>query len=206
MTHEPTGPIEWLEAYLDDALEAPRRAEIERQLERDATLREMLASLRVQRALRQGAWENDPDDAAAVERLVGAVRTAGRHERAWGERSRMLRIIGAMAACLVIGFAAGRMAVFENPSTSDTPAMSERTGGMTASTEQAERARPLVSVAATDAEAHRVTLRDEHGQVIAVYRFDTAEQARRFADDVNDWRPTQRQTAPARPIPLSGGF
>lgn len=206
MNNEPTGPIELLEAYLDGALEPARVADIERQVARDAGLREMLASLRAQRDLRLTAWQSAEGSASSVARLVNSVRTARTRELVWAGRARQLRTVGAMAACLVIGFAVGRVAIFDHPTPNEPTAPSVPGNGMTASAERPDQPQTVVQVSDPNAGQHRVTLRDEHGQVIAVYSFDTAEQAQRFADDVNNWRPTQRRSAPSRPVPISGGF
>jgi anti-sigma factor RsiW len=167
--------IEQLEDLLDDALPANEAAALRERLGREPELAGTLAELGAQREARRRVWADlEPGDEETAE-LVGRVKGSIAARK---RRGRMpWRAAAAVAACAVIGFAAGWTIHGRHASGRSF---------------QAGYASVPPHPAGT-ATAYQVALTDESGAVTAVQNFDSLEKAREFAQDLGQWQERQRQ-------------
>lgn len=162
-----------LEAYLDGALDSVETAKLAVRLEREPALRAALADLEAFRSLRGTTWEalegTACEGAAVADRFVAAA--VRRQET--GRRLRTAGWISAAAAVVAIGFGIG---------------WSSRT------IMAPQPAAPMVRGAPPAAEnGYRVALTDSVGNVIAVQRFGSFDDAQRFTRDLNEWQDRREQ-------------
>jgi anti-sigma factor RsiW len=170
---------ERLEAMLDGELSAEQEGEVRARLEHDPALAARLEKFRQERALRQQVFARLQPSENDADRLLERVRRAASRERTWERRLRGLRLVGAAAACIVVGFMTGWMG---------RPGPSDNAG--------AGHAKVVHSQPASNGGgegAYRVELTDEQGRVVAVQKFDTLDEARRFQDDLRQWQTRQQQ-------------
>jgi anti-sigma factor RsiW len=173
--------LDLLETYLDDALPPAEAAALRVRLSVDAGLSATLDELRSQRAGRAAVWAAlEPDD-RSVQQLVWRVRGAVAAERnrpaklgwTWAafhlDPWRLARFTSAAAACVVLGFVGGRLGRGVGPQQSIvTPTA-------------------IVSANPVDGPVD-VPIADEYGQRIVSQRFQNADQARRFLEDLHQAR------------------
>lgn len=182
-----------IEAHLDGALGPAEAEELARRLAAEPDLAALLETLRAQREVRLAAWaagEPAPDEAQAL--ATRAVAAAVGAER-WRRSVRTARRATAVAALVMVAFAAGWTVRGKVP-----PAQSAQG--------RAADSRPWAHGGGHL--SFPVALTDERGNVIAVQHFDDATQARQFADDVGRWQtaPRQRTRGAELVIPVSGEF
>jgi anti-sigma factor RsiW len=167
--------IELLDSWLDGAISFSEASPLRQRLAEESDLAAAMQDLRGERALRQAAFASllpDEDDTGLPERLLSGVRIAAARSQT---RRRMLGFAAmAAAACLLLGFGAGR-AMLHGPSVAVNPNPAPH---------QAVVHGPQVETVVT----YQVSLTDESGHVTAVQSFDSLEHARAFAADVGSWQ------------------
>ena len=179
----PDSDLELLESHLDGELTLAEDEALRERMNVEPELATVLETLRAERDARRGAFvAMEPDD-AAVERFNRyAAREIQRVDREtfWKNTASRLRVVGAAAACLVIGFSVGRIAdsgVLNRPP------------------------RPEVAAIEPDKPFVEVLLTNERGQDLGVQRFTSHEDAREFISDCERARRRQQQTGDVQPTP-----
>ena len=175
-----------LEANLDGELSPDDRQRLLARLNAEPELSAALARISLEYGTRQAAWTQWEGTAAETERSVWRFERSIRPRRASRGSRRLLGWASAAAACLVC-FAAGWMG---------------RGSVATASP-------PTTQPAATPARAplvYQVALTDESGNIAAVQKFDTLDDAQAFAADVGRWQARQAQIQNGLPIVMSSGL
>jgi anti-sigma factor RsiW len=158
---------ELLEAYLDGALSPDAVESVRARLAQDPALAAELEQLRSGRAVRVSIFAAMEGDERLADRMLARARAdvkAHAKPRRW---TTAVRYALAAAACLVIGFVAGRVL--------ETRTMRELTR-LTPSTQD---------------NVYRVAITDDSGRVIAVQKFDSLEQATEFSADLQRWQERQ---------------
>ena len=209
--------LEQLEMLLDGELSPAEEDELHARLEAQPQLREALHALRRDREMRQALFaslepaQTDP----SVRRLMSAVRRETTRDLAWGERTRRLRWVTGVAACLLVGFLSGygyrgggvsNTAGFGSVGTIST-SVSSPAGASSLVTNTTpgqinfpglkvsdwEKMRSMAANTNTQLPGYVVSLTDESGNVIGVQRFSTLQEANDFANDVARWRAQHNQ-------------
>ena len=172
---------ELLEAYLDDALSATQVQHVLQRTCEEPELAAAMHELRAQRTLRIAAWRSlEPADAQAAEvaRQVNSVVQRVERAKVW---RRWAQVGSATAAGLAV-FLAGWII--------------RGTGGPAApTTGRSPSAINMPTVAS--ATISQVALTDQAGHVLAVQKFERAEEARQFADDLMRFDARRRTPQPA---------
>ncbi len=181
--------LDLLESYLDDALDPAGAAAVRVRLAADAGLSATLDRLRAERAGRAAAWASLEPDARAVDQLCWRVRGAVAAERSppaamrprWEsflpDPWRVTRFTSAAAACVLLGFFGGRLGRGPTPpppsvAVTDQPAM-------------VAAGSPMDGPPAVADGPVEVPITDEYGRLVASQKFRTADEARRFLDDLH---------------------
>ncbi len=99
--------LELLEAYIEGELDEPQAVALQTRLEANAELTAALHSLQDQRQLRMHLFESLEADLPATARIAKYVNKEITRDIVWGERLRIVRYLGAAAACVVFSFFAG---------------------------------------------------------------------------------------------------
>jgi anti-sigma factor RsiW len=213
--------LEQLEQYLDGAMEADALSGLQKRLGQDMELSRALAKLKAERAVRAAAWQSMEPDAGTADRLMWRVRGAVLQQkqqtrpaivtpaatgvtRFWNQW-RLASIGSAAAACLVLGFAFGRIGQGHNsgvkPSVNPTPARvdvaSDNQPMLVPDEVQPAADRGAIATGAAPI-GNAVPIVDEYGRVITVQKFKTPEEARHFAEDLHKTRPA------GNPAPVIG--
>lgn len=215
-----------LDSYLDDELTDEQIEQLRLRLTAERDLADALAQLRRERSLRQRAFETLEPDEASVQQVIGGVRgeivRADQRQRRW----KISRTLSAAAACLIVGlfggYVARDLAAPTQPggvkiASNSTPAGQVTSTNVAAANNTNPTNTPannsdVVSVAANDdtprelvfpqnQRPYQVVLMDDTGKPIAIQKFRTAEEARRFAQEMNQWqgRPRQHNVVPGNP-------
>lgn len=160
------GQVGQLEAYLDGELPPGVAESLRARIEREPALAVELDRLRAERSVRVAAFAGMEGDGAIADRLLARAKS-----RADGPAKRRrafpFRHAVAAAACLAVGFVAGRIIEGTGPGSWVTPVSQEP--------------------------AYRVAITDDAGRIIAVQRFDSIEQATEFSEDLRRWQERQEQ-------------
>ncbi len=190
--------LELLEQHLDGALESAALSQLQARLASDAALSDALTELKAQRAARSAVWQSIDPDTGAADRLIWRIRGAMLNQdravtqlvpaqsRSVWNPWRIASISSAAAACVLLGFAVGRIG--HGPSTSGQE--NARVTGDTGATPMAVNLThnvpvpapytgPKISVPFTDPDT---------GTVVAWQTFDNPEQAKNFVKDLHDAR------------------
>ena len=175
--------LDLLESHLDGALPPDEAAALGVRLSADAELAATLDELRSQRADRSAVWAAlEPGD-RAVEQLCWRVRGAVAAERNppgvrrphWAsfrpDPWRVARFTSAAAACVLLGFFGGRLGRGPASQSPVAQAVVQPAPGFT-------------PVASADGSVE-VPITDEYGRLVASQRFQNADQARRFLEDLH---------------------
>ena len=195
---DPEDDLELLEAHLDGAL-TPRDLEtLAGRLAAEPALAAALSRLRAERDVRRAVWASyEPSDEAAEAVAAAAVASAASRDRL-RRAATVARRTTAAAAVIALAFAGGWMARGRTGRDASPPVR-----------RAAADDRPFASSGAGDNRSFPVALTDEHGNVVAVQRFDDPQKAREFAEDVDRWqsRPVpKRRPAAEQHVPVSGEF
>jgi anti-sigma factor RsiW len=179
------------EAYLDGALEPAEAEELTRRLAAEVELVSLLEMLRAQRADRAAVWAAGEPPAAEAEALATRTVAALVGAERWRKTVQTARRATAVAALVMVAFAAGWT-------------VRGRVQSGVAQSHAAE-SRPW---AYGGGSSFPVALTDERGNVVAVQHFDDPTQARQFADDVGRWqsKPRRRTQETELVIPVSSEF
>jgi anti-sigma factor RsiW len=159
--------MELLEAYLDGALSPDEVEAVRARLACEPALAAELDQLRAERAVRVSAFAAMEGDEQLADRMLARAKADVK------EPAKQVRwVIGvrypvAAAACLIIGFIAGRLL--------ETRTMRELTQFTPVAHES----------------FYRVAITDYSGRVIAVQKFDSLEQATEFSEDLRRWQERQ---------------
>lgn len=175
-----------LESYLDGELSSAELQSLQQRLAHDGELSSALSRLSEDFTVRQAVWtslEGTPAETATLSRqVIRSVRRAG-----FWERSRSYVRAGvAIAACLVC-FTAGW--VGRGTATAATPPSAVPVSPTLAD------ATPLV---------YQVALTDEAGNITAIQKFDTLEDAQAFAAEVSKWQSEQAQAKYGQAVLMQG--
>jgi hypothetical protein len=180
---------EQLDSELDGSLSQTDLTELHARLARDPLLAGARDELRAERSVRSSLWASlEPTDGEAIA-LADGILTATSRERdrdrhkpaAWTGWRRFI----AVAACVLVGFATGWAAHTHRSTTlaHNNP------------TPNAKPAGPF-----------EVALTDDHGQEVAVQRFDSADKAREFARDVRQWQERAIKVRTGTPVIVADRF
>ena len=176
-----------LEALLDGELSPAEEAAVLAGIESDPDLARRLGELRHDRDARRQVFARlEPSD-QDVDGLLSRVRRAAEREQIWTRRARRLRLAGALAACILVGFFTGWIGHAR------TPHSGPPVDGLTTIAPRPVSNGGGAASAAPAGAFYRVQLTDEQGRVVAVQDFDTLEKARQFQDDVRRWQEWQRR-------------
>lgn len=171
--------LEMLDGYLDDALEMGEVEALRARLAGDVELASALEQVRSERAARRSFFAAlEPDD-AEVAKLTARVRASIDRRADFSRLLRPLRYLGALAACLAIGFFA--RGLLERPHAGDPSNLTV-----------ADRNR---SVQVEKLESYQVTLRDDSGKIVGVQHFNSFEKAQEFAADLARWQSRSERLA-----------
>jgi anti-sigma factor RsiW len=169
--------LEQLDAYLDDALDVPEVDALRARVERDPDLAAALEQARRERATRKSLFAAlEPDDATVTTLINNVRREIKRHHRTT-TFARPVRLLGALAACLAIGFFS--RGLFDRPR-ADQPLAQDK------------------NVTVQPVTQYQVTLRDDAGKIVAVQRFDSLDKAQAFAADLARWQARSENLAAGR--------
>lgn len=179
-----------LESYLDGELSSVELGSLQQRLSTDPELSAALARMSEDFAVRQAVWtslEGSVLESQAVSRqVVKSIRRAG-----FWERSRMFVRAGvAVAACLIC-FAAG----WVGRGSTATAALPDATPTDSTAVAKAEAVQPLL---------YQVALTDEAGNITAIQKFDTLEDANAFAAELSRWQAEQAQAQYGQVLLQSG--
>jgi hypothetical protein len=162
---------ELLEAYLDGELPPGDLALLRTRLAAEPELAAQLQQLSLERSLRSSLFERfeaDADDAAGRVLTGFHARIQRRQRLAWIGRA--MRISGAAAACLAIGFLAGWLGR-SGPAAPGRPASINGHAQVT----------------------YDVAVTDESGRVMGIQKFTSFDEAREFREDLQRWQQRQEQ-------------
>lgn len=182
-----------LESYLDGELSSVELQSLQQRLHADHELSAALARLSQDFTVRQAVWtslEGTPAESESLSRqVVRSIRRAG-----FWERSRnYVRAGVAVAACLIC-FAAGWVG---------------RGTTATASVPADGQAAPEVAADLTAANppfVYQVALTDDEGNITAIQKFDTLDDAKAFAADLGKWQAEQAQLQAAQSVLMQSGL
>jgi anti-sigma factor RsiW len=191
--------LEMLEAYLDDALSASEVVGLDRRLITEPGLAAALQTVRGRRAVRLALFKSHEPDDAAAEKFADMVIASARRS-AWHRKiARASRAAATLAACVLVGFAAGWMGRGHGPAApvaSVGPHPAKVEGHLVAH----------VPKPGDTGGMYQVALTDENGNVIAVQKFNRVEDARQFADDLGQYQARRQQVEEGRPMLISDRF
>lgn len=165
--------LEQIEALLDGALSPEESTALESRVRAEPAVAAAVAEarrLRADRAEWFRACEGDPVDAdllAASIRRAAHVQTSAFRWSRWRQRL-------ALAACLILGVGIGWLGLPSN-----RPGVAP-VGGASASLSGDRAPR-----------TYQVRLMDASGRLVHIQRFESIEDARQFADDLNRWQDQQ---------------
>jgi hypothetical protein len=185
--------LELLEEHLDGALDGAAIMDLNRRVAGEAQLADALAQATADRAVRNAVWQSIEPDKAASDRLLWRIRGAMLDQQqkkpanpAW--KSWKIASLGsAAAACLMVGFLAGRVGqggsvphpapnAVVNPGGQDVAMnTSQNLSGQTAGQFNRVGRTPQILV----------PISNEYGQVVRWQPFDNPEQAASFEADLN---------------------
>ena len=173
-----------LESYLDGELTSGELSTLQQRLRADNELSGALSRLSTDYTTRQAVWSSLEGSNVSAEKMARVV-VKSIHRASFVQRAASyLRWGSAVAACLVC-FTAGWIGRGSN-ATASVP------GGPPAASES-----QLV---------YQVALTDDQGNITAVQKFDTAEDAQAFAADLGKWQARQNQLQNGQAVLTSSGL
>jgi anti-sigma factor RsiW len=174
--------LELLDNYLDEALSQEEVRAVEARLTEPEMAAE-LARLRDARQLRLQVWKSLEPSQSQVDRLMQRVESSLDRRSRFSFVLNNLRVIGAAAACILIGILTGWLGRSE-PGLEHLAGMSDPNAANVHVVSQ--------SLVPQRKPAYQVALRDAAGNIVAVQYFDTLENAKKFAAQINQLRNQQQ--------------
>lgn len=187
--------FELLESYLDGELAPVDIGHLERRLRAEPDLADALSRMSAEFAVRRAVWTSLEPTATEALAAANAAAAGARYADLWRRLGRLGRLAGAAAACLAVGFLAGWVGRGNSVAQAGTGPVD----GL-----------PLVRPAGPDGKAapkadpkdepfvYQVALTDEAGNITAVQKFDSLDEARNFAADVGRWQARQQELQQAQ--------
>lgn len=202
--------LQTLETFLDGELPEDEAMVLRRRLVLEPAMQAALEQLQSERAVRQLLFRSLEPQTNQADQLVASVHSAMvAHER-WRWINRSLRYVSAAAACVVVGFFAGRVhqgAVGGNTAV-NSPASSGNSSVVASNNNNAGNpvspdgtvpltfaSRAIGPIATDRPDVVLVNLVDDQGRVVGVKHFGSTDAAQEFADDLNHWQQPQRAVA-----------
>jgi hypothetical protein len=191
--------LDLLEQHLDCALDAAASSHLQARLADDSSLADALSELKAQRAVRAAVWQSMHPDTVAADRLTWRIRGAMlNQDRAAAEMApsqsrnlwnpwRFASICSAAAACVLLGFAVGRIG--HGPNTTDQEkAIITSEGGSTPLAVNIPHGAPLPNLTPAPYTGPKISVPftdPDTGTVVAWQTFDNPEQAKKFTEDLH---------------------
>jgi hypothetical protein len=166
-----------LELMLDGELPEEAAETLRASMQHDKDLAAAWESLQTQRAARLTMWHEDQPSQQRANMVASRVMREIRVGQAWNRWGWVSRLVGTVAACVVLGFALGW---YGRGTRSAGPA-------------------PMAQDTAAD---YRVELTDETGRAVAAQTFHSLDKAVEFANDVDQWRTAQRRGGGSMVVPV----
>lgn len=213
----PDPEFELLESYLDGELTPAEVQRLETRLVHEPELSAALGRKGSEHAVRQAVWRSMEPDEAAARVLAAAVAASARRSNLRRLAFKFARVAGAVAACVVlflagVGVGRGQAAPETGNGRHRAPLES---GGTTRPAEPedaaaffhaADKAHPRSPSAGGAPYVYQVALTDEAGNITAVQKFDTLEDAQRFAAEVGRWQDRQQQIQSGKVVVTTSRF
>lgn len=167
--------LELLETWLDGALEPAEASAVAARVAGEPALGLMVEELRQQRSLRAVVWQSMEPDQLSADRVAwqirGAMADRSVPRSAGFSPFRLARWGSVAAACVVLGFVAGRSG---QPVVMPTAVDSKQPAMQVAAAPDHTGQQPIV-----------VPVTNEYGQVVAWQKFQNSDDARNFTEDLN---------------------
>jgi len=179
--------LELLETYLDGELPAQEAEALDARVAREPELGKVLEGLRHERELRAMVWERYEPNAQTVERFLGRVQKKVDNHWWWAGQLANLRLIGAAAACIVLGWVGRGM--LQSPATAPGQLTTLSNPGIVQVSTGAPKSGPV-----------SLPIYDGDGHLLAEQRFENAEQAQQFIRELQQWQAVREQTPPGANI------
>ena len=174
--------LELLDSYLDGALSKEEVRALEARLLAEPGMADELARQREAREIRVQIWKSMEPSDSEVDRLMERIGESLERRSRFSFVLNNLRVIGAAAACILVGFLTGWMGRSQ-------PGLEHLAGQV----DPGNANMHVVSATPQRRPAYQVALRDQAGNIVAVQYFDTLEKARAFAEDIRSMRDRQTQ-------------
>ena len=189
--------MELLSAYIDGELSADEAVTLQARVATDPNLAIAIEQLRADRTVRAALWSSFEPDEAAVGQLIDKVDRSIDRQTTWAYRLSNLRIIGSVAACILVGLFMGRVA------------FGPRGGPIDSTTALAPApAVPAQTVSAPIQPPAQVRIVDSNNNPVTLQPFNSPEDLQRFIDDLRAWQQAQEQAKQGQGfgVPLSEKF
>jgi hypothetical protein len=176
-----------LEGYLDGELTPAERSMVERRLAAEPNFSDALSRLSAEYAIRRAVWTGYEGTPAQAARVAGRVQRAVQARSIWPLNRRWVGWASAAAACLVC-FAAGWVG--------------RGTSATAAPPQAAQPADPVLTAPVV----YQVAITDEEGNITAVQKFESLQDAQAFAADLSRWQARQVQLQNGQPVLVTSGL
>jgi hypothetical protein len=166
--------LELLHEYVDGELPVADCEGLWRRLAIERDLSGELDRLRADHSVRTMVWNSLEPEESTVARLEAKIMRATRREDflSWG--GNILRITASAAALILFGFTVGWMGKDRYPGVPIVPHVSQNTSQIAGTGLGAP----------TVATKYNVEVRDRNGKLLTVQQFDSLDEAKQFAHDV----------------------
>jgi anti-sigma factor RsiW len=198
--------LELLESYLDDEISAEQQDVLRSRLSSEPELASAMDELRSARDMRGQYFATCEPDEQSVQRLIKSVNKSITRDIVWSRRSRVLRGVGSLAACLLVGFMGGYGIRGWNRMTSDSNPQKPIVGQVVGYNVENSQPPGPISIPPSNfgsissgggvrnQPSFQINIIDEHGRVIGAERFKSAEDARQFQASLSKWLNEHKQS------------
>jgi anti-sigma factor RsiW len=173
--------LELLEAYLDDALTADEVEQVAHRLSDDPALLAALQSMRAERTVRAAVFTSLEPTPAEADAISNRIIRSVRRSRLIGIGWRASQFAAAAAASILLGLGGGWF-IWGRGHLSPSQAMP------TVAVNNIGSVAPQTvgdsTIANLPPGPYQVALTDEHGNVLAMQKFDRFDEAKQFANDL----------------------
>lgn len=173
--------LELLEAYLDDALPADEVERAAHRLSEDLALLAALQSMRAERTARAAVFTSLEPTPAEADAIAKNIIRAARRSRLIGVGWRASQFAAAVAASILLGLGGGW---FIWGRSHVSPSQAFPTVAVNNIPSVAPQPVADSSIANLPPGPYQVALTDEHGNVLAVQKFNHLDEAKQFANDL----------------------